>query len=73
MTVETLGALGKDGMLVIAVIYLWRRVENVTDAYLSSTKETAKIVADNTVATNSHAQAMNALTIAINRITDKGQ
>jgi uncharacterized protein YoxC len=72
ITPETLGSLSKDGILAVAVIYLWTRVVSVTDAYLASIKEMAKVVQDNTVATLGYTKSMDSLTDSINKLIEKG-
>lgn len=67
MNSETLIALGKDGGLLAAVWYLWNRVNSVTDAYLTNSKETARGNAESTAAINNIARSLDELTRAVRK------
>jgi len=66
VTAELITAIAKDGILGIAVIYLWKRVTDLTDAYINSIKEQAKVISDNTNSNNTVARSLDQLTSAVN-------
>ncbi len=73
MNVTELGQLSDFGTPVLtlgAAIYLWKRLESVTDAYIAAVRETGKVVADNTIATNNYTRSLDSLTQELREVKE---
>jgi len=72
ITPEILGNISKDGILAVAVIYLWNRVVSLTDTIIGSIKDVSKVLQEDTIAKLENAKSMDALKDSINRLIEKG-
>jgi hypothetical protein len=63
---ELIAGIAKEGGTVAALIYIWKRLEAVTDAYIATAKESTRVLSESTAAQNNYSRAIDALTATIN-------